>query len=227
MTAMATFIEERKAETREMIVQAASRFFSEKGYHKAQIADIVKAAGISTGSIYAHFKDKRDLFEQIIRDNLWTLRATLKELSQTKKPEDIRERVQQWKPAYVAFFDYVESNPEQILLIVRGGFGVDEENDTIIWEFFNAFASDIAEDFLKWEELGFIKGVNAALMGHIIIGMCLQVAIGYLMDRQFTRNEAINNLMALTRAMVSMYLTDKGRTELGDLSVRQLTDYEE
>jgi AcrR family transcriptional regulator len=223
---MATFIEERKAETREMIVQAASRVFSEKGYHKAQIADIVKAAGISTGSIYAHFKDKRDLFEQIIRDNLGTLRATLKELSQTKKPEDIRERVQQWKPAYVAFFDYVESNPEQILLIVRGGFGVDEENDTIIWEFFNAFASDIAEDFLKWEELGFIKGVNAALMGHIIIGMCLQVAIGYLMDRQFTRNEAINNLMALTHAMVSMYLTEKGKDELGDLSVPQLTDDE-
>jgi len=57
--------------------------------------------------------------------------------------------------------------------------------------------------------------------------MCLQVAIGYLMDRQFTRNEAINNLMALTRAMVSMYLTDKGRTELGDLSAPQLPDDEE
>ena len=118
---MATSIEERKAETREMIVQAARKVFSEKGYHKAQIADIVKAAGISTGSIYAHFKDKRDLFEQIIRENLEVLRATLKELSQTKKPGDVRERVQQWKPAYVAFFDYVESNPEQILLIVRGG----------------------------------------------------------------------------------------------------------
>ncbi len=221
---MSTSIDERKAETREMIVQAAGRIFSEKGYHKAQIADIVKAAGISTGSIYAHFKDKRDLFEQIIRENLGTLRATLKELSRTKMPEDIRERVQQWKPAYVAFFDYVESNPEQILLIVRGGFGVDEENDTIIWDFFNAFASDIAEDFLKWEELGFIKGVNAALMGHIIIGMCLHVAIGYLMGRQFTRNEAINNLMALTHAMVSMYLTDKGRTELGDLGVPRLID---
>ncbi len=227
MTAVTTSIEDRKAETREMIVQAASRVFSEKGYHKAQIADIVKAAGISTGSIYAHFKDKRDLFEQIMRENLGTLRATLKELSQTKRPEDVRERVQQWKPAYVAYFDYVESNPEQLLLIVRGGFGVDKENDTVIWEFFNAFASDIAEDFLKWEELGFIKGVNAVLMGHIIIGMCNQVAIGYLMDRQFTRNEAINNLIALTHAMVSMYLTDKGRTELGDLSVPQLTDDEE
>jgi AcrR family transcriptional regulator len=219
---MATSIEDRKAETRDIIIQAAGKVFSEKGYHKAQIADIVKAAGISTGSIYAHFKDKRDLFEQIIRENLETLRATLKVLSQTERPDDVRERVQQWKPAYVAFFDYVESNPEQILLIVRGGFGVDEDNDTIIWEFFNAFASDIAEDFLKWEELGFIKGVNAALMGHIIIGMCLHVAIGYLMGRQFTRDEAINNLIALTHSMVSMYLTDKGKAELGDMNVPRL-----
>ena len=223
---MATSIEERKAETREMIVQAASRIFSEKGYHKAQIADIVKAAGISTGSIYAHFKDKRDLFEQIIRENLGTLRATLKKLSQTKRPGDVRERVQQWLPAYVAFFDYVDSNPEQILLIVRGGFGVDEENDTITWDFFNTFAEDIAEDFRKWEELGFIKGVNAALMGHIVIGMCLHVSLSYLMKRPFTRDEAINNLLALTYAMVSMYLTDKGRAELGDLGVPRLPEDE-
>ena len=216
---MPTPWEERKAETREMIFQAARKVFSEKGYHKTQIADIVREAGISTGSVYAHFKDKRDLFEQIIRETNEVLRARLRELSQTKRPGDVRERVQQWLPAYAAFFDYVEENPEQILLIVRGGFGVDEENDTITWEFLNAFATDIADDFRKWEELGFIKGVNAALMGHIIIGMCLHVALSYLMEHQFTRSEAINNLLALTYAMVSMYLTDKGRVELGDMGV--------
>jgi AcrR family transcriptional regulator len=215
-------LEERKAETREMILQAARKVFSEKGYHKAQVADIVKTAGISTGSIYAHFKDKRDLFEQIIRENLGCLRVRLKELSQTGMPGDARERIRQWKPAYVAFFDYVEANPEQILLVVRGGFGVDEENDTIIWEFFNDFASDISEDFRKWEDLGFIKGVNPALMGHTIIGMCLHVALSYLMERQFTRTEAINNLMALTHAMVSQYLTDKGRAVFGDISLSDL-----
>jgi AcrR family transcriptional regulator len=219
--------EDRKAQTREMIFQAASRVFSEKGYHKAQIADIVKTAGISTGSIYAHFKDKRDLYEQIIRENLDSLRNRLKELSQTQNPGDVRQRILQWQPAYVAFFDYVEANPEQILLIVRGGFGVDEENGMITWEFFNAFASDIAEDFRKWQELGFIQGVNPELMGHTVIGMCLHVALSYLMDRQFTRTEAINNLMALTHAMVSIYLTEKGRVELGDMSVAYLADDED
>ena len=98
-----TSIEERKAETREMIVQAAGRCLSEKGYHKAQIADIVRVAGISTGSIYAHFKDKRDLLKQIIAENLEVLRITLKELSQPRTPGDVQERIQQWLPAYMAF----------------------------------------------------------------------------------------------------------------------------
>lgn len=224
---MSNPLEERKAETREMIFQAASRVFSEKGYHKAQIADIVKAAGISTGSIYAHFKDKRDLFEQITRETLDDLRIKLQDLSRTRKPGDARERVQQWKPAYAAYFDYVEANPDQVLLVLRGGFGVDEEQDIILWDFFRGFATDIAEDFIKWQDLGFLKGVNGALMGHIIIGMCLHVALSYLVDRQFTRDEAIDNLMALTHSMVSMHLTDKGRAEIGDIIVPRLPECRE
>lgn len=224
---MSNAAEERKAQTREIIFHAASRVFSEKGYHKTQIADIVKEAGISTGSIYAHFKDKRDLYEQIVRENLDVLRNTLQELSQTKTPGDVRQRIRQWKPAYMAFFDYVEANPEQVLLIVRGGFGVDEEHDTIIWEFFNTFASDIAEDFRKWQDLGYMQGVNPELMGHTVIGMCLHVALSYLMDRKFTRVEAINNLIALTYAMISIYVTEKGRAEIGDMEVPMLTDDED
>jgi AcrR family transcriptional regulator len=219
---MAAATEERKAETRDMIIQAARKVFSEKGYHKAQISDIVKEAGISTGSVYAHFKDKLDLFEQISRENLENLRTRLKELRQTTHPGDVRERVQRWKQTYAAFFDYVDANPEQILMIVRGGFGVDEDHDASLWEYFNLFASDIAEDFRKWQQLGFIKVGNAHLMGHIVIGMSMHVAHSYLVDKQFTRTEAINNLMAMNHAMFSIYLTHKGRNVLGDLSVPQL-----
>jgi AcrR family transcriptional regulator len=215
---MASPFEDRKARTREMIIQAGRRVFGEKGFHKAQIADIVREAGISTGSVYSHFRDKRDLYEQIIRENLESLRATLKELSRTKTPGDVRERVGQWRPAFTAFFDYVEEHPEQILLVVRGGLGMEDEDEGLTWEFFSAFASDMAEDFQKWEELGYIRGVNAPLMGHIITGMCLHVALSYLKTRGFTRGEAIETLIAMTYAMVSFYLTDRGQKELEGFS---------
>jgi AcrR family transcriptional regulator len=220
---MGTVSEERKAETRDMILQAARKIFSQRGYHKTQIADIVREAGISTGSIYAHFKDKRDLFAVVSRENLESLRARLRQLRQTERPDDnIRDRIERWRYTYGAFFDYVYENPQQLLMILRGGFGVDEEHDTDLWEYFNSFAEDIADDFRKWERLGYIKGINASLLGHIVIGMCLQVAHSFLANGSFTRKEAINNLMALNHSMFSIYLTDKGRAELGDLSVPQI-----
>lgn len=222
---MASSLEERKAETRDIIMHAARRVFAEKGFHNAQISDIVREAGISTGSVYAHFRDKLDLFEQISRENLENLRDRLKELRRTTTPGDIRDRVQRWKHTYSAFFDFVDAHPEQILMVVRGGFGVDEDHDARLWRYFNLFASDIAEDFRMWQGLGFVKDANAHLLGHIVIGMCMHVAHSYLVDGQFSRTEAINNLMALNHAMFSIYLTDKGRKEMGDLSVPRLPEH--
>lgn len=224
---MPAAIEERKAETRDMIMLAARKVFSEKGYHKAQISDIVKEAGISTGSIYAHFKDKRDLFEQVSRENLQTLRTQLQDLRKTTRPDDFSGRVETWKLTYSAFFDFVDRYPQELLMIVRGGFGVDEKHDQSLWAFFNSFAEDMARDFQKWMDLGFLQGLNPFLMGQITVGMCLQTAHSYIEDRKFSRREAINTLMALNSAMFSIYLTDKGRKELGDLSVPQLPEHEE
>ncbi|MGC9325432.1 MAG: TetR/AcrR family transcriptional regulator [Desulfomonilia bacterium] len=221
---MKTAFDERKAETRDMIINAARKVFSEKGYHKAQIADIIKEAGISTGSVYAHFHDKKDLFEQITLENLESLRIKLKTLRQTEQPGDAIERMNRWKLTYGAFFDYVDEHPQQILMILRGGFGVDEEHDEMLWRFFNSFAEDIADDFRKWIHLGFHEGLNPTLLGHIIVGMTLHVAHSYLVDRQFSRTEAINSLMALNYAMFSIYLTEKGRAVLGNTSPPTITE---
>lgn len=220
---MRTAFDERKAETRDMIMQAARKVFSERGYHNAQVSDIVKEAGISTGSIYAHFKDKRDLFAQVARENLESLRLMLREIRQTERlDDDIRGRVERMKFTYEAFFDHVDANASQFLMILRAGFGVDERYDAHTWDYFNAFAEDFGDEFRKWERLGFIKGVNASLMGHIIIGTGLHVVHSYLMDGKFTRKEAIYNLMALNQALFTTYLTEKGRKALGEISISQI-----
>lgn len=220
---MKTAVEERKAETRAMIMEAARKVFSERGYHSAQISDIVREAGVSTGSVYAHFRDKRDLFAQVTGENLDSLRRLLRELRQTERQEDdIRERVSRIKITYNAFFDFVDTNSALFLMILRTGFGVDEKLDSGAWDYFNSFANDFGEEFRKWERLGFIHGVNAHLMGHIIIGAGLQVVHSYLMDAKFTRSEAIYNLMALNQALLTIFLTDKGKEALGSIDIAKI-----
>src|SRR6478736_9871686 len=52
---------EHEQEVRERIVRAATRVFSERGFHRATMQDIVRASGLSVGAIYTYFKSKSDL----------------------------------------------------------------------------------------------------------------------------------------------------------------------
>jgi TetR/AcrR family transcriptional repressor of nem operon len=54
-------------ENREKILAAASRLFREKGYEAVGVADVMKAAGLTHGGFYGHFKSKEDLFAQATR----------------------------------------------------------------------------------------------------------------------------------------------------------------
>jgi TetR/AcrR family transcriptional regulator, transcriptional repressor of aconitase len=49
-------------QVRDRIIQAAVTVFSEKGYHRATISDVVQRSGLSVGAIYTHFKNKEELF---------------------------------------------------------------------------------------------------------------------------------------------------------------------
>jgi len=59
-------IQDRAIRTKENIMEAGKRLFSEKSYHDVMADDIAKEAGVSVGSFYAYFKDKRHLFITII-----------------------------------------------------------------------------------------------------------------------------------------------------------------
>jgi AcrR family transcriptional regulator len=48
-------------EVRERIVRSATRVFSERGFHRATMQDIVRASGLSVGAIYTYFKSKDEL----------------------------------------------------------------------------------------------------------------------------------------------------------------------
>ncbi len=58
---------EMMIETRRgQILQGAAQVFAEKGFHKATTKQIAKAAGVSEGTIYNYFGNKRDLLLELI-----------------------------------------------------------------------------------------------------------------------------------------------------------------
>ena len=58
---------EQAALTREGILDAALQVFLKKGFAATTLEDISKAAGVTRGALYWHFKGKLDVYEQLYR----------------------------------------------------------------------------------------------------------------------------------------------------------------
>lgn len=62
---MARKTKQQAQETRQHILDIALRLFSQQGVSSTSLAEIAKAAGVTRGAIYWHFKNKSDLFSEI------------------------------------------------------------------------------------------------------------------------------------------------------------------
>jgi AcrR family transcriptional regulator len=79
-------------ERRKQILTAAAQVFAEKGFDRATIADIARAAGVAEGSIYNYFKNKGDLLvsipRQVVESPLANVSARMASLATAPLPPE-------------------------------------------------------------------------------------------------------------------------------------------
>ncbi|WP_314100434.1 TetR/AcrR family transcriptional regulator [uncultured Rothia sp.] len=80
-----------KAARRAQIIEAAVSCFLEKGYTNTSMSDIIKASGLSSGSIYSHFSGKEDILTTAINERLENIKKLYETLPEGAGPQDILE----------------------------------------------------------------------------------------------------------------------------------------
>lgn len=58
--------QKRALEKYERILDSAFKLFNENGYYNTTTADISKEANVATGSVYAYFEDKKEIYIRVI-----------------------------------------------------------------------------------------------------------------------------------------------------------------
>lgn len=80
-----------KAARRAQIIEAAISCFLEKGYTNTSMSDIIKASGLSSGSIYSHFSGKEDILISAINERLNSVKELYDTFPGGAGPQDILE----------------------------------------------------------------------------------------------------------------------------------------
>jgi AcrR family transcriptional regulator len=116
--------EQRKALTRDLLLEAGSKVFARRGFHGASVEEIAEEAGFSTGALYSNFSGKEDLFlalldEEIAEDvrkydEIFNRARGLDEQARGGADEWMRElqRDPQHFALFIEFWAYAARDPE-------------------------------------------------------------------------------------------------------------------
>jgi len=104
--------EKEKVARIEMILSAAKRVFSRKGYEATTMEDIASEAGFGKASLYFYFKGKEEVFLSLIKDGLEGQKKLLKEVMSSQL-----SNVERLEAVLSKFFEYVQENREFMRIV--------------------------------------------------------------------------------------------------------------
>jgi AcrR family transcriptional regulator len=93
--------------TAERLLAAAETLFGERSYQRTTVAGICARAGMATGSFYAYYGSKAEIFTAVVRQLNADLRMAMKEAIEQAGPGQ-RERE---RASFRAFFDMLSERP--------------------------------------------------------------------------------------------------------------------
>jgi TetR/AcrR family transcriptional regulator len=104
----------RSERTRVAILQAAEAIFAERGFDGTRLEDVAQAVGIRRASIVYYFKDKRELYDQVLATVFGGFLERLREALEGPAPpsELIESAVGSW-------VDYVGQRPALARILLR------------------------------------------------------------------------------------------------------------
>ena len=78
--------QKRSIEKKQRIKDAALKLMSEKGYFATSSNEIAREAGVSIGTFYSYFKDKKEIYAELV-DDIYT--AVLAPINLNELPDDL------------------------------------------------------------------------------------------------------------------------------------------
>jgi AcrR family transcriptional regulator len=162
-------------ESKKKIMEAGMAVFSQKGYAKASIREIARAAGISIGGVYLYFRNKEELYKSLINEKMLDIGSRTGIVARKSQPA--MDALSEFCSIYL---EHALKNKEFILLHIREHgftFGVREKR-----QFFRKQRELIRQIIQKGIRDGEFRRCNADDMAKMIMGSLRGVVLSMALD---------------------------------------------
>ncbi|MBI2059286.1 MAG: TetR/AcrR family transcriptional regulator [Nitrospirae bacterium] len=163
-----------RPETRKEILDAARSVFSEKGYHETQIRDIIKKCGCGIGTFYQYFKNKDEIFLEIVGKGSKLLREVLhREVEGLHGVEPTLQR------GLKAFLDFVERERAYFVVLFREGYVTSPAVRAVINEATGALSLLMRDMIRRGIQSGEVRKMSEEeidVVSQCMIGTCMYAA---------------------------------------------------
>lgn len=128
--------QKRSIEKKNRIIEASFELFSIQGYHDTNTTDIADKAGVSTGTVYSYFKDKKDIYIAAF-EHFFDVRVKplLEDLVTTSSPIDLQVFISKCIDLFVEIFSHAKRAMTELSII--------QESDPEIMAHFEKYEDEI------------------------------------------------------------------------------------
>jgi AcrR family transcriptional regulator len=170
--------------TREGILEAAARIFSEKGFHATSMQDIAKAVQLQKASLYHHFSSKQEILVEILDEALDLINNRLEIVRSQSLSAD--EKLRQAMVSYLQTITENQNLAAVLLLEIRS---VDPELKARQASRREKFESLWKDLIIEGKQQGIFNNVDPSLTGRAILGVMNWTVTWYRPDGPRTANE--------------------------------------
>jgi len=187
----------KKEQRREQLLQCALNLFAKRGYHSISVADIIREAGVARGTFYLYFKNKRDIFQELLNTNFNYIYRIFPDLKLTSGMTE-----KQLENALLQSLRRLLSHKNSVLfinLVMQEAMGTDKGFRDQVDNFFKTITDIFCGMVARAQSLGKARQADPYLVARFIVGI-LKEAI-----YQWAKGE-IKNLDALSKNLVKFVM---------------------
>jgi AcrR family transcriptional regulator len=179
-----------RMQTRTRLLEAATRLFADRGLHGVTSHEIARAAGVASGTFYLHFRDKTDVYRDIVFHAIEDLVRNVQQAVGAASGSVVRQRAR--AEAIVAF---AENNRDLVRII----FSTDAEAASVEADALTSLATGLETRFRRERDEGvFPNDLDPIVCARAHVGMTAHLIDWWTQDpSRASREDVIETLVRM------------------------------